>query len=813
MESRAPRRAFWSFRDLPLYAKGLAVVIIPLLWLLAVAVAFYVVQRENQSAQRWVSHTLEVRAEIQLAHTRVEEAETGVLGYLLTREPSWLEPYHRAQQNLPDVLNRLEAMVGDNPQQEARVRRMRALIAQHLENQQGLPLTVPAGPSLNAALASSKSALDTVRQMLNETLAQENRLLAGRQADAQTVWTRGYAVIVAGVLFAPVSAVLAMLLFTSAVARRIKALDKNAQRLAEGVPVVPMRSGDDEIGRLEQSLSDAASLLAAREGDLRRSGEKLEARVAERTRELARANLTLEAEVAERKRTEEELADLNRRLEAVINASPLAIIGLDFEGKVQGWSHAAEQIFGWSQEEVIGRKPPIVPEEELPQFHASLERSMRGEAETGRAVRRLRKDGTLADIRLWTAPLYGGSGELRGTIAILADIGEQRRLEQQLAQSQKMEAIGRLAGGVAHDFNNVITIVSGYGHMLLDGVKDDPDLREAAEEVLKAADRAAALAGQLLTFSRRQAIQPNVLDLNALVRDMERMLGRVIGEDIDLRVVTLPSAGSVLADAGQMEQVLMNLVVNARDAMPHGGTLTIETSSVTLDENYARVHVGVKPGAYAMLAVSDTGVGMDPDTRSHIFEPFFTTKERGKGTGLGLSTVYGIVKQHGGDIWVYSEPGKGTTFKIYLPQAAVASAGATDERDPPAASGSETVLLVEDEQGVRRLVRDILELYGYSVLEADSGEKALEMQASFEGRIDLLLTDVVMPKMTGRDLAEALELSRPETKVLYLSGYTDRVVVDRGVVAAGASFLQKPFSPEALARKIREVLDNHSQRA
>jgi len=297
---------------------------------------------------------------------------------------------------------------------------------------------------------------------------------------------------------------------------------------------------------------------------------------------------------------------------------------------------------------------------------------------------------------------------------------------------------------------------------------------------------------------------------------MEKMLTRLIGEDIDLQFVARHGVRPVRADAGQIEQVLMNLVLNARDAMPRGGTLTVETDNVTLDEKYVRSHPDVAPGDYVLLAVSDTGTGMDAETRSHIFEPFFTTKERGKGTGLGLSTVYGIVKQHGGDVWVYSETGKGTTFKIYLPQTAAGATGTTGagaERDLPRVSGDETVLLVEDEADVRKLVRGILEDHGYRVLEAESGAQALDMVARHDGRIDLLLTDVVMPHMSGREVAEAMATSRPETKVLYLSGYTDHVVVDRGVLSAGARFLQKPFSPEALARKIREVLDDQSRAA
>jgi len=810
----APRRAAWRLRNLPLYAKGLAVVALPLVWLLVVAGAFYLVQRDSQSAGNWVRHTQDVRSEIQLVHTRVEEAQTGALGYRLTHDSAWLAPYQRAQQTLPAILDGLEAMVRDSPLQVARVRQIRTLVTEQLEDLHPLTSGGPAPGGAKPALAESGKTLAAVRQILNETMKQEDDLLVARRATARATQAKAYIVIVAGVLLAPLCGVLAMLLFTSAVARRIEVLDVNSHRLAEGRPIVAMRSGNDEIGRLEQSLGEAASLLARREAELRRSGEELEARVDERTSELAVANRALEAEVAERNRAELELADLNRRLEAVIDASPLAIIRLDLEGNVQGWSRAAEQLFGWRAEEVLGKPLPTVPDGESQEFQALLDRTARGEVLTGYTTRRRCKDGTLMDIRLWTAPLFASSGEVRGKIAIVADITDQIRLEQQLTHSQKMEAMGRLAGGVAHDFNNVITVVSGYGHMILDGVQNDPDLREAAEEVLKAASRAAALANQLLTFSRHQVIQPAVIEINVLVRDMERMLRRVMGEQIDLQVVARPEVGLVRADVGQIEQVLMNLVVNARDAMPGGGTITVETANVVLDENYSRTHSGVAAGHYVMLAVSDTGSGMDPETRSHIFEPFFTTKERGKGTGLGLSIVYGIIKQHSGDIWVYSEPEKGTTFKIYLPQVAAGSAsGVADAAASSRVFGDETVLLVEDEPGVRKLVRGILEQYGYSVLEAASGREALEMDAGHKGRIDLLLTDVVLPEMSGREVADALAVSRPGIKVLYLSGYTDHVVIDRGVLAAGARFLQKPFTPEVLARKIREVLDDRSQAA
>jgi PAS domain S-box-containing protein len=808
----APLRTARRFRDLPLSTKGLAVVAIPLAGLIAVTLAFYFVQRANQDAMHGVTHTLEVRSEIQTVHTRLEEAETSVLGYLLTREKDWLTPYEEARQQLPAVLDRLESMVRDNSAQLGRVQMIKALVRRQFEAWGALPELVPAYSGLHPPLVESRDRLDSIRRLLAETQAAEDRLLEQRRAHAKAVYARGYAVIAAGILFAPLGAIAAILLFTSAISRRIKVLQANAVRLAEGQPIARMRFGNDEIGRLEESLSDAAALLADRERELRHARDELESRVDERTSELADVNRALGAEVGERQLAQEEASDVNRRLQAVIDASPLAIMRLGLGGQVMSWNHAAVRIFGWEMEEVLNRPLPPLPDEDGAPLHALLAGAALGEALVGLETRRRRKDGKLIDVRLWTAPLRGASGAIRGSVVIAADFTEQRQLEQQLTQAQKMEAIGRLAGGVAHDFNNVITIVAGYGHILREGNKDNPDLRDAAEEVIKAAERSAALASQLLVFSRRQAIRPKVIDLNAEVRNIERMLTRVIGEDVELDTLLRPETGAVRGDAGQLEQVLLNLVLNARDAMPSGGRLTIETANVTLDESYARTHAGVVPGKYVMLAVSDSGIGMDAETQEHIFEPFFTTKERGKGTGLGLSTVYGIIKQHGGDIWVYSEPGRGTTFKIYLPRVdAAAAAGEKASKADPSPSGEETVLLVEDEDAVRKLVRGVLDQHGYHVLEADSGARALEVVRDFDGTIDLLLTDVVMPKMSGRDLAEALALLRPEVKVLYLSGYTERSVFDQGLLDRRSPFLQKPFTPDTLARKIRDVLDSRSR--
>lgn len=409
-------------------------------------------------------------------------------------------------------------------------------------------------------------------------------------------------------------------------------------------------------------------------------------------------------------------------------------------------------------------------------------------------------------VLLILATFYGVTAE-----RVRADIGKRASLEEQLRQSQKLEAIGRLAGGIAHDFNNILTAIMGYSALLQAGLGERDPLRLEVEEIKKAVRRASSLIQQLLAFSRRQVLQLKVLDLNAVVMNIQQLLQRLIGEDIELVILPAPALRHVKADPGQIEQVLMNLALNARDAMPKGGKLTIETANVTVDEAFARRHL-ISPGPYAMLSVTDTGLGMDADIQAHIFEPFFTTKEPGKGTGLGLATVYGIVKQSGGNVFVYSEPGRGATCKIYLPRVdepLTALEAAKPIIEP--VSGTETILLVEDEESVRELVSKVLQRNGYTILEARHGEEAVDLCTKFEGDIHLLVTDVVMPRMSGREVAETLQPTRPTMKVLYLSGYTDDEVVRHGVLESMTAFLQKPFTPDALARKVRDVLDADCQ--
>jgi PAS domain S-box-containing protein len=428
-------------------------------------------------------------------------------------------------------------------------------------------------------------------------------------------------------------------------------------------------------------------------------------------------------------------------------------------------------------------------------------------------LRVIAKDGRILWFRFYGRPIWDEKlGRVSRIYGAAQDITQVKMLEEQLLQAQKMEAIGRLAGGVAHDFNNLLTVILSYGDLLVrrssQETVDWQLVGRWGQQIKQAAERAAALTQQLLAFSRQQVMEPKIINLNQTVEEMVDMLRRVIGEDVQLQTFLADQLGQVQADPSQMEQVLLNLVVNARDAMPQGGVLTIETTNVYLDDAYSRQHVDVTPGEYVLLAVSDTGIGIHEQTLARIFEPFFTTKEKGKGTGLGLATVHGIVKQSGGHIWVYTEPEKGTVFKVYLPRIGLVADPVSINHLPQfAAQGKETILLVEDEHMVRMLARDVLTLHGYQVLEAVS-EKAEQMCRAYEGVIELLLTDVVMPVISGRELAEKLAPLRPQMKVLYMSGYTDNVIMHHGVLKPGIAFLQKPFTPDTLVRKVRTVLDS-----
>jgi PAS domain S-box-containing protein len=500
------------------------------------------------------------------------------------------------------------------------------------------------------------------------------------------------------------------------------------------------------------------------------------------------------------------------RLAAIVECSDDAIISKTLDGIVVNWNQGAERLYGYSAEEMIGRPISILfAAEHHHEYLHIMEKVRKGERLSAYDTVRRRKDGTAVTVSVDICPIEVRDGEIVGASKIAHDITRMKQLEEQFRQAQKMEAVGQLAGGVAHDFNNLLTVICGYSDLLLSDCPIEGRTRNMLTEINKAGERAATLTRQLLAFSRRQVLEPKVLELNAVVANCEKMLKRLVGEDVDLVAVLDPALGRVKTDPGQIEQVLMNLVVNARDAMPQGGKLTIETANSVLDQTYCRLHAEVKPGRYVMLAVSDTGCGMDEPTKARIFEPFYTTKELGKGTGLGLAMVYGFIKQSGGHIYVYSEPGLGSTFKLYLPEVeAVASLKELPLEIEKMPRGDETILLAEDDSAMRTLTQRVLESCGYTILEAAHGGEAVRLAENHAGTIHLLVSDVVMPEMGGRKLAERVVALKPGIKVLYLSGYTTDAVVRHGVLESEIAFLQKPFTPGVLVRKVREVLDQQN---
>ena len=516
-------------------------------------------------------------------------------------------------------------------------------------------------------------------------------------------------------------------------------------------------------------------------------------------------------DISGQKRKEEILQKSESKFRTIFERVAVGIALVSIDGQLVEINPALREMLGYGEEELRNRvfNEFIHPED------AAIDVDLDQELIAGKRdhyqieKRFIRKDGGVVWCQLNVSLVRGGEKEHPFTICMVENITERKQLETQFFQSQKMETIGRLAGGIAHDFNNLLTVIKGYTQLSLNQIQEGDPCRENIEEIKGAAERAAELTNQLLTFSRRQILDMKVLDLNTVVRGLEKMMGRIIGEDIEMFTVLDDRLGRVKTDPGQIEQVILNLVVNARDAMPAGGKLAIETANVDLSETYVRTHVGVTPGSYVMLSVSDTGCGMSPEIKELIFEPFFTTKEEGKGTGLGLSTIYGIVRQSGGTIWVYSELGRGTTFKIYLPRVEEETGALPVQDDTDhLLKGNETVLLVEDDPSLRALAARVLRYQGYKVLEATNGHEAIGIaRKNIQEKIHLLLTDVVMPYMGGRELVKRMKALHSEIRVLFISGYTDHTVTYQTGLKPGTPFLQKPFSPTALAKKVREVLD------
>ncbi|MEP6850065.1 MAG: response regulator [Acidobacteriota bacterium] len=516
--------------------------------------------------------------------------------------------------------------------------------------------------------------------------------------------------------------------------------------------------------------------------------------------------------------TQEALRRSEERYRLLFDINPLPMWVYDLDSlRFLAVNSAAIEHYGYSEEEFRNMTiKDIRPVDEIPQLLENLRKPVKQLDLPDEWVHRT-NDGRLIVVEVTSHELIFDGKNSR--LVLINDVTkrvqaeeELRKSEEQLRQSLKLESVGRLAGGIAHDFNNMLTAINGYSELTLRRLNDNDPLRSNIEEIKKAGERSAELTRQLLAFSRRQMLQAKILDINRVVSDTVLMLDRLIGEDIELVTILDPQVASIEADPGQLSQVMMNLAVNSRDAMPNGGTITIETRNVLLDEAYAKQHIAVKPGPYVMLSVSDTGTGMDVKTQQQIFEPFFTTKEIGKGTGLGLSTVYGIVKQSNGNIWVYSEMDKGTVFKIYLPQVMEETEEQTEQTDTAGTFwGTETVLVVEDEDMVRNLTREVLESCGYTIIEARSGVDALAFSSKYPEKIDLLITDLVMPQIGGRELAEKMTAAYPGILVLYTSGYTDDGIVRNGILAEDANFIQKPFTLDALAKKVRELLDSGTE--
>ncbi|MGD1088265.1 MAG: PAS domain S-box protein [Verrucomicrobiota bacterium] len=501
---------------------------------------------------------------------------------------------------------------------------------------------------------------------------------------------------------------------------------------------------------------------------------------------------------------------ISTRLAAIIEYSDDAIVTKTVDGIVVGWNHGAERLYGYTAEEMIGQSIAILfPPDHYQEYLRIIKEIKDGKTVPPFDTVRRRKDGILIDVSVGIIPIEARDGEIVGATKNSHDITRIKKLEAQFIEAQKMEVVGHLASGVAHDFNNILSVIMGYIGLITSGLGPDSPLRKYSEQILHASERAGGLTRQLLVFSRKQTVQPVVLDLNDVLKDLDKILRRLIDENIKMTIVPGEQIGRVKADPGYVGQVLMNLVVNARDAMPNGGTLTIAINNVTLDDNYADAHVGVIPGDYVMVSVSDTGTGMTDNVKAHLFEAFFTTKPKGKGTGLGLATCQTIVQQSHGHMSVDSEVGKGTTFKIYFPRVEEPLyVTVTPVPAGPLPRGTETLLFVEDEPSVRHLACSILEAQGYTVLSASNGQDALRVAREHKGSpIRLVVTDVIMPLMGGIVMAEWMQTTYPDLKILFTSGYTDDAIIQHDVLETGFRFLSKPYTPETLSRKVRAMLD------
>jgi two-component system, cell cycle sensor histidine kinase and response regulator CckA len=792
MTASIPGQVRKVLSSLSLNVKGLLVVSIPVCTLLFAASAFlgyYNARRTARGVIEGGMQTREVANEFVSASLRVDRA---VLGYQLTHSATYLSGLRQSRSEIRRMVVTLGAVTKGNPVQEARARKIES-ISKAIWDAPGAPLG-GGPPEVTDKGAALMSQLDSMRLVADEIFAEAQSSVgqAGRTVDAKMAQWRAASVL-AG-LIGTLGGLAAALFFTRHVVRRLRLLQADARQVAAGEPLALRVTGHDEISVLERVLWETSEMIAQQRAELSRARVELEERVAQRTADLRQSN--------------EDLRQTSELLSVIYGSAPLAIWSTDLKGIVTSWNQGAERVFGWSESEAIGMPLPVLPDSARGVFETSLQRLAGGEPLNAIDLTGVRRDGKLLNCISWVLPLRDATGRIRGSAAITHDVTAHKQLEEQLRQSQKMEAVGRLAGGVAHDFNNLLTAILGYAGLLESNLAS-PLAASFVGEIQQAATRASALTARLLAFSRRQPAQPRVVDLNQCVTQSLRLVERVIGEDVRIETEFDPAAPPIFADPLNLDQIILNLVINARDAMPQGGRVTVTTAEVDLDATRTGHLMGITPGRFALLSIADTGTGMDEVTRSHLFEPFFTTKEQGKGTGLGLSIVYGIVQQSGGGIEVHSEPGEGSTFRIYLPAASGEPAAWPEAQSGArlgAERGDERLLVCEDEPVIRSLVARMLGERGYRVIEAAGPADAIRIIRSGGAGFDLLITDVVMPGMSGPALAREVRSLQPEMRVMFMSGYSDsRHALDLEL-PAGSVFLQKPFTAEELGRKVREAL-------
>jgi two-component system cell cycle sensor histidine kinase/response regulator CckA len=793
---------------------------------------------------------------------RMRDAETGQRGFLLTSRPEYLDSYNAVLERAPAELRELNALVASGADPSGRFRELGSLIDAKLD-ELGETIELRRTAGAEAALAvvktnRGKRTMDRIRIVSQDIEQVENDRWLASWNDLKTGAERTrVAMLMAGLVLVALvgGGAIALKRAGGQMERLISQLDESKRDTEAMLGATLYSIGDaviatDREGGVQMMNAVAEQLTGYTEKEARLQNiERIFHIVNETTRsavenpvwrvlreeravDLANHSILISKDgrqfpiedsgapivgrsgavsgvvlvfrdASERKQA----VEASQRSAAIVESSNDAIFGETLEGIVTSWNRGATRLYGYTAQEMIGKTIAVlVPVEQGNELEQIRQRILGGESLEHYETPRLTKDGRRITISLTASPIRNDEGHIVGFAKIGRDISRERQLEESIRQAQKMEAVGRLAGGIAHDFNNLLTVILGYSTLLENRLAPEDPLRATVAQILRAAGQAASLTAQLLAFSRKQITQPRLLDLNGLVQETQEMLRRLIGEDIDLAVILEGAACAVKADPGQITQVLMNLAVNARDAMATGGKLTIETH-IAERQHEDLGHRGIRPaGRYVTLSVSDTGTGMDLKTQASIFEPFFTTKESGKGTGLGLATVFGIVQQHGGWIDVYSECNQGSTFHVYLPAADKSAVETVTVAERPAPRGSATILLVEDQAALRTLARDVLSEAGHLVLTAHNGRVGLQVASEFKDKIDLLVTDVVMPEMSGPELAAEVSRLRPGLIVLYMSGYTDHALLHRGVLEQGTAFLQKPFLPQSLLVKVDDLL-------